>query len=279
MAVHRYWRVVDLRTAGGVGALDLSEARLYDASGLADAAATLTATIAPASGTLADLADGSAASAVSWPFAAWSTPGFALTWDFGGTTKDITGLRLGSGAAASTFPEGVTLMWSDDASNWTASASANDIVYPGANALTAVPSGGSLIAVNGAAKPRAWVTPAFMVTSRITSPVVPPASAPYYASQGVPRVKVVFDAVYGGKGRVYGTVKEKHTPSNTPLHRRVLLMDQRSQIVVRETWSDPATGNFEFSYVRMGIAYTVIAFDYLQNYRAVVADNQLAEAM
>lgn len=85
------------------------------------------------------------------------------------------------------------------------------------------------------------------------------------------------DMVNGGQGRIYGTTKEKNTPSNTPLSRRVLLVDERSQVVIRQTWSDRATGAFEFRDLAMGRPYTTISYDHLRNYRAVIADNQLAE--
>ena len=87
----------------------------------------------------------------------------------------------------------------------------------------------------------------------------------------------VYDSENGGTGRVYGTVKEKSTPANVPLNRKVLLMDERSGLVIRGTWSDAVTGAFEFRDIAMGRAYTTISYDHLRNYRAVIADNQLPE--
>ena len=83
-----------------------------------------------------------------------------------------------------------------------------------------------------------------------------------------------FDAYNGGVGNIVGTVKEKNTPANTPLHRRVLLVDEASRITIRETWSDPITGAFEFRGVKQGVKYSTISYDHLHNYRAVIADNQ-----
>lgn len=107
----------------------------------------------------------------------------------------------------------------------------------------------------------------------------PGAQEPTAAVRALRTLETLVDVYHGGRGRVYGTVKEKNTPANTPLRRRVLLVDERAQIVVRETWSDASTGNFEFSGVRLDMPFTVIALDHPHNYRAVIADNQLAEAL
>lgn len=87
------------------------------------------------------------------------------------------------------------------------------------------------------------------------------------------------DLYFGGVGRVYGTVKEKSTPANTPLRRRVLLIDERTRLPIRETWSDAGTGNYEFRHVRQGVPYTVLSYDHTGAYRAVVADAQMPEPM
>lgn len=87
-------------------------------------------------------------------------------------------------------------------------------------------------------------------------------------------VNAYLDVYHGGIGLVSGTVKEKNTPANTPLRRRVLLIDEASRMTIRETWSDAATGNYEFRGVKQGVKYTVISYDHLHNYRAVIADNQ-----
>lgn len=76
-----------------------------------------------------------------------------------------------------------------------------------------------------------------------------------------------------GSLRIVGTVKEKNTPVNTPLARRVVLLRDIDAQVIRSTISDPVTGAYEFLNLREGLRYTVLAFDNLHNYRAVVADN------
>lgn len=84
---------------------------------------------------------------------------------------------------------------------------------------------------------------------------------------------------FGGNGSIYGTVKEKNTPANTPLRRKVWLLDERSGQVIRETWSDAATGAYEFRGIKQGTPYTVLAYDRAHNYRAVAGDNLLPDPM
>ncbi|MFT7722228.1 MAG: LamG domain-containing protein [Roseateles sp.] len=85
------------------------------------------------------------------------------------------------------------------------------------------------------------------------------------------------DRFCGGRGVVVGTVKEKSSPANVPLHRKVWLLRERDGIVIREAWSDAATGSYAFTSVDERERYTVIAFDHEHNYRAVIADNLIAE--
>lgn len=87
------------------------------------------------------------------------------------------------------------------------------------------------------------------------------------------------DVYHGGLGRVWGTVKEKHAPDNAPVRRRVLLIDQRSRLTIRETWSDAETGVYEFRGVNEGVLYTVLSYDLPVGQRAVVADDQIPELM
>jgi hypothetical protein len=86
------------------------------------------------------------------------------------------------------------------------------------------------------------------------------------------------DQLDGGTHKITGTVAEKALPANTPLARRVMLIDERSHRVVRETWSD-ATGAYTFDNVAMQATYTVISYDHTATYRAVVADNLTPEAL
>ena len=105
------------------------------------------------------------------------------------------------------------------------------------------------------------------------------APVPTHSTPLTPRLQLARDVEHGGLGRVYGTVKEKNLPANTPLRRRVFLVDQRSRLVVRETWSDAATGDFEFQFVKDGIKWFVYSLDHEGHYASTSADNQEAERM
>ncbi len=97
--------------------------------------------------------------------------------------------------------------------------------------------------------------------------------------QGSKPPYVFLDAYFGGYGLITGTVKEKSIPSDSPLHRKVWLIDEASGMVIRETWSNATNGYYEFRGIKQGVKYTVLAYDHTETYRAVVADRVLPEAM
>ena len=84
------------------------------------------------------------------------------------------------------------------------------------------------------------------------------------------------DYIHGGAGVITGTVEEKATP-NIPLHRKVRLHRDVDGLMVRETWSHATTGAYTFTDINPACTYTVIAYDYAHNYRAVGADNLTPE--
>lgn len=86
------------------------------------------------------------------------------------------------------------------------------------------------------------------------------------------------DMYDGGVYKVSGNVAEKSSPTNVPVARRVMLLEDRSHRIVRETWSDNA-GDYEFLNVKGDAQYTVIAYDHRYAYRAVIADNLTPELM
>lgn len=88
-----------------------------------------------------------------------------------------------------------------------------------------------------------------------------------------------YNFIVGGNGRVRGTVKEDSTPTDIPLRRLVRLYRERDGMLMREQWSDATTGAYDFKDVELGEKYTVLAYDYPHNYRAVAADNLAPEAM
>lgn len=77
---------------------------------------------------------------------------------------------------------------------------------------------------------------------------------------------------YGGDGKIYGTVKQKSTPANLPLSRRVVLFDQSTGTQLAETWSDSVTGEYSFEYLDTGKEFYVVVFDHTNTYRAIAAD-------
>lgn len=80
------------------------------------------------------------------------------------------------------------------------------------------------------------------------------------------------DLYFGGRGVIAGTVKEKHTPTNTPVYRRVRLIRDRDGRFVQEVWSDPITGAYSFSDLDPVETYTALSYDHTGNFRAVAAD-------
>lgn len=139
MPAARYWRVVGLQAVGG-GALELSALHLYLGGARVDAAATITSTFTPASGSLAALQDEDSTTA-RWLDV--SAPGFALVWDFGaGNVQDVGAVRLGAGALYAEWLETLTLQHSSDGAVWETPASAVAFEWPGANALQGVPAEG-----------------------------------------------------------------------------------------------------------------------------------------
>lgn len=103
----------------------------------------------------------------------------------------------------------------------------------------------------------------------------PGITPPVYLGVESGCVKDYITGVLGqGVGRVRGTIKEKGTV-NTPLHRKVRLIREKDGLVIREAWSDPVTGAYDFKYVDEAQTFTVISYDYTGAYRAVIADNQV----
>lgn len=139
MAIYRYWRIAGICTADG-GPLELSEARIYEAGVPADADATLSLTIAPTTGVLSYLNDGLATDRVLW-LSGHYKPGFALVWDFGaGQGVEFAQLLLGSGSAAGSFPQALTLQHSGNGVDWTTYREYGAITFPGAYSTSAIPS-------------------------------------------------------------------------------------------------------------------------------------------
>lgn len=134
MAVHRYWRVNSLE-AYAAGSLAISELQLFSESMRVDAAATLSSSIAPATGSLANLKDDSLSTEASWP----NAKGLIFAWDFGaGGEVDVTNILFGAADTLALFPLTANLQWSDDGAVWVDRYSIPfiGIKWPGARAKT-----------------------------------------------------------------------------------------------------------------------------------------------
>lgn len=74
-----------------------------------------------------------------------------------------------------------------------------------------------------------------------------------------------------GKGVITGTVKEKHSPSNLPLRRRVRLYKKQDGRLMRETWSG-YDGTYSFNLLPLQ-EYYVTSLDHTGLYNAVIQDS------
>ena len=102
------------------------------------------------------------------------------------------------------------------------------------------------------------------------------APVPAFSTPRAPRLQLARDIEFGGPGTIYGTTKTKGTP-NLPTKARVVLLHQRSKQPVRETWSDPVTGNFAFPGIDTRQAWLVLAEDAAGGFRPVAASQLVAE--
>lgn len=137
MPAARYWRVLGLSTQARGANLSLSALHLHDASGRVDQLATLSSSAAPQSGAVASLQDADFTTECAWAGPVSREPGFALVWDFGGSTKAIKEVRAGSTLVQAEFADTVTLQYSTDGIYWTTWWSGG-FAWPGARAAASV---------------------------------------------------------------------------------------------------------------------------------------------
>lgn len=132
----RYWRAVGLETYGGEQ-LRLWAVHWYNGATRVDGAASVSATIAPVAGAVANLQGSDTLAVTQWPRAAFGAPGFALVWDFGAPV-DVTGLRFGAADQAA-YPSVVHIERSDDGQVWSSAGNGSGLIFPGAGVLSALP--------------------------------------------------------------------------------------------------------------------------------------------
>ncbi len=224
------------------------------------AAALLTCSIPPSDGGLSALQDEDGGTVCSWSADRAGAPGFGVRWDFA-ADKSIVGLRLG-GASAAAWPQSLTLQYlAGDA--WVTSGVYGRYPYPGSGVLTDV-GAQNLALVTETARHRAVIA----ATADVHGFVTAPAS----------RLLTARDVAFGGAGVISGTVKRDADPLDLPMRRRVRLFDERSGLLVREAWSEAATGAYSFAGLDATRTYAVVAYDHEHHYRAVIADNMTPEA-
>jgi len=75
-----------------------------------------------------------------------------------------------------------------------------------------------------------------------------------------------------GAGKITGTVaiKEDSASPAVPARRRVLCLDNRTRVIVRECWS-ALDGSFSFAGLIVGRSYLILADDNAEVYNDVVA--------
>lgn len=266
MPAARYWRLYVLSTVGG-SYFSLKELQFLDANGaLLSVGGVAFASSVYSSGWEADKAfDGNTATV-------WATVGSGLPAFIGydhGSGVEVAYVRF-LGDLASEYPTSaavVALQWSDDNSVWTNS--------------------GPMRVVEGEFVHNQWCVLSFWdgtIGATLSAGGSLFVSSPT-SPQGVQSVNLIGDSgtsyrdfEFGGFGRIAGTVKKDAEP-DIPLKRRVRLHREQDGLLIREVWSHPTTGAYSFDYIDATKQYTVITYDYLHDYRAVIADNITPEAM
>lgn len=256
MAAARYWRLSGIETYDYGADLSLALLALYASGVRVDTGASVTSSIAAISGTLP--------ANVVFAGSDVRQPGFYIQWDFG-TSTTVDEMRV-TGVSASTFIYAGVLSSSADSVSWTQQTTLVGVVYsPSTPFSVAVPA-----TFSGTSRTLALSTPP-------TDSVLGQASD-YVGVLSVQPLDLPLDLEDGGFYRVVGTLKIKGPP-NVAVSRRLRLIRDVDGRMVRETWSDAATGAYSFTYVRGDTTYTVLAYDYEHAYRAVVADNLVPEIM
>ena len=115
-------------------------------------------------------------------------------------------------------------------------------------------------------------------TALSTFDVAAGTTVPTFSTRKAPALATARDVEHGGPGTIYGTTKTKGAP-NLPTKARVVLLHQRSKLPVRETWSDPVTGYFEFRGIDVNQQFLTLAEDAAGNFRPVAANRLTPEVL
>lgn len=104
---------------------------------------------------------------------------------------------------------------------------------------------------------------------------IPSYIAPSRVNKKLNTSVIIQKTYHMGPGRILGTVKESHLPSDIPLSRRVRLHRKSDGLLIDETWSN-AAGNYAFTNIAVQ-KYYVVAFDHTDTYNAVIKDSVTPE--
>lgn len=278
MAAHRYWRF-NMRRPSVVqqsgGSTRIYALEFFDASNVSLCRTVGgTASASSANGTFnAAAAFDSNDNGTYWENAPGSQYPHWLAWDFGsGNERDVVKFRVYS-ANATTCPCDCPIEWSDDATTWTP---ALYFPYFGLGALQNYDYTSS----------QPYVAPSYVDAKSLPVPLTAPMTWAYVRDLYYVDTRLTqrWDRTFEGDGRIASTVKADTNGDGTGdvnLHREVRLIDEQTLQINAITWSDAVTGAYSFDHIRRsnGASYTVYAIDYEHNYRAVIADRLVPEAM
>ena len=94
-----------------------------------------------------------------------------------------------------------------------------------------------------------------------------------------PKLDTRWNVEHGGQGRLFGsTVEYISTELDLPYPCRLRLLRDFDGVQASEQWSK-ADGSFDFRWIDTRWTYSVVAYDPIRNYRAVVADGVTPGAM
>ena len=121
--------------------------------------------------------------------------------------------------------------------------------------------------------------PATMHIAGSAAQLAASSPVPAFSTRRAHSLQMARDIEHGGPGTIYGTTKTKGSPANVPAKARVVLLHQRSKLPVRETWSDPTTGYFEFRGIDASQQFLTLAEDAAGNFRPVAANRLTPEVL
>ena len=251
MAGHRFWRVV-MAGDNVNGRAALAELAMRTTVGGSNACAGGTALASGVSSSMAVSRAFDGNTGTEWQSQITGGPMWA-GYDFGADT-DIVEMVLTLGANASMLSSWARPEYSDDGSNW---------VFLGPYFNTSSATAGSTVTLGG-----------FFVPSAVRLAGKAPRLVPGWPA--APLVHRVAGATYrvdaedGGTLRIAGDVGIDGT-TVTLVRRRVRLFHRQSGRLVRETWSAPDTGAFEFTKLKAQ-DYLLVTDDHTRYYNAVAAD-------